>query len=231
MNPNDLQPCGTFSCFIERHDPKSGVPERRRLDLPCGKNSCPICRRRKQNRLQRRLRHAVWPSKVWFWTVTTDPKVIDPPEAWRTFNRRWHVVHRDLVRFAPRLRYFRVIESTRSGLPHAHLIVDRFIPYHKFQEILTRHHFGVVLHYKELPIRQAIHYACKYITKELYSPYNLEYVPARRWSASQGLLAGVSYHTNRTQWQVVFIWRRNSPTAAHGFVTPKFSGTVQPKDP
>lgn len=204
-----LEPCGSFSAFLRR---KVGPGKRatfKRVDFGCGRSDCPRCRRRKQERLIRRLYLARWTGLVCFWTITTDPKVIEPDEAIKTLNRRWHAVHRGLMRIAPGLRYFRVTELTRSGLPHIHLITDCYIPWRSFQNLLVNHRFGEVLHYKPLPVRVAIRYACKYISKELYLPKDADPVTGRRWMATQGLLPKTTYHEGDAVWEVLFIYNRH----------------------
>lgn len=151
----------------------------------------------------RRLHLADWPDTVYLWTITTDPKVIDKDEALRTLNKRWHTVHRSLQRLSPGIRYFRVIELTKSGLPHMHVIFDRFIPWHRFQSYLVANQFGEVLHFKRVPQKVLFGYVTKYVSKTLTDLPTLPYKLFRIWSASTKFLPSITYHDPDGQFEVV----------------------------
>lgn len=206
-----LRRCGNYSAYLKNTNSKTGVTRYKYIDFGCGRSDCPECRRRKQTKLIRRLNQAKWSKHTCFWTITTDPKILAPDEAIRTLNRRWHNVHRELMRMAPGLRYFRVTELTKSGLPHIHLITDSYLAWHTFRDLLVNHDFGHVLHYKRIPAPVAIRYLCKYIAKELYLPKSGDPIPGRRWMATRGLLPTTTYHSANETWDVVFVWNRSRP--------------------
>jgi hypothetical protein len=160
--------------------------------LTCGRSTCPACARRLRKRLAARLRASLTGRTAFLWTITTDPSVLDKAEALRTINKRWHVVHRSLTRLCPGLTYFRVIEFTRSGLPHIHLVTPRFLPWKQVQKFVTASGFGRILHVRPLPTETAIHYVAKYTMKALYTNESPRLDGLRLWAATVGFLVAWS---------------------------------------
>lgn len=181
--------CGRFWVFQERKNERTGRREYRHFLVPCGKSSCPACRKRKKIRLERRLLGVDWPGEVYMWTITTDPSRIDPEEALATINKRWNNVNREVSRMVEGWRYFKVVElSPQNHLPHIHLLTDCFVDWSEFQRHLIRNGFGKVLHFKKIPVRQAIRYVVKYLAKALDRdewPYE---APRNLYTSSRGLL-------------------------------------------
>lgn len=214
MPDKSLQHCGRRGGILQRVNRATRRAELKLVRFHCGKKNCPVCCERRKKRLLYRLRAVKWPGVVQLWTITTDPKIIDPQEALETLNRRWHVVHRSLLRIVPLLRYFRVIEFTESGLPHMHLITDTFIDWHQFQKILIAHQFGEVLHFKTLPTNAALRYATKYVSKAVYNTDTPAGYQGRFWASSVALLPQITYSDGNGEWELIWqersLWRLES---------------------
>jgi hypothetical protein len=152
----------------------------------------------------RRLRATRWPKQLVFWTITTDPGILSPEEALQTMARRWHLVCRNLLRHYPHLRFFKVLEFTQSGLPHFHVIFDRWVSWHVLHDCLTHEKFGRVLHFKTMPRDAALSYLTKYITKALGSFQLAHDLHIRFWSASVRFLPLVTWFQHGTEFQIVW---------------------------
>jgi hypothetical protein len=175
------------------------------IPFRCGRNDCPVCSQIKQNRLRKRLRAAPWPQTLYMWTVTTDPSILESDAALRSIARRWHRVLRTLRRNYPTLRFFRVIELTRSSLPHMHILFDQYVDWHLFRAALMRADFGRVLHYTKIDREAAIPYITKYITKSLgVQPYLMQ-LHLRTWSASVHFLPAITYFEEGTEFSLLWI--------------------------
>jgi hypothetical protein len=137
------------------------------------------------------------------WTFTTDPSVLDAQEALRTLARRWHVLHRSMIRIKPHLRYVKVLEFTKSGLPHLHVITPEYIDWHKLHPHVKRLLFGKILNVIHIPPGKASWYVAKYAAKALYS--NGATIPdaVRMWSATVGFL--VSWGSIAPRSDLVFV--------------------------
>ena len=177
------------------------------IPFHCGKLTCPICRARKRRKLLKRLSLANWSPRVALWTITTDPGVLSPADALSSMNQRWHRVCRFLHRRYPGIRFFRVTEFTQSGLPHMHVLFDRFVDWGWFQSILVAHQFGRVLHFKTLPRHQALVYMTKYITKAFGTHQAARDAGIRMWSASLRFLPAIHYFQDGTEFKIIFTSR------------------------
>jgi hypothetical protein len=175
------------------------------IPFRCGRNDCPVCSQIKRSRLVRRLKGAPWPDSVYMWTVTTDPSILSSDEALRSISVRWHHVLRNLRRHYPQLRYFRVIELTKSGLPHMHILFDQYVDWHLFRKALMRADFGRVLHFKKLPKAAAITYLTKYVTKSLHEVPYLRQLRLRTWAASIHFLPVINYFEEGTEFTPLWI--------------------------
>jgi hypothetical protein len=204
MVEKKLTSCATFGGVARITPPGSSRPYYKVIPFRCGLSTCPICRRIKRARLIRRLKAAPWPRKVCLWTITTDPKVLDSHAALRTMSRRWHRVCRELLRLYPGIRYFRVIEFTKSGLPHMHVLFDRFVDWHKLRSWLVRNDFGNVLHFTIVPRDIAFSYLTKYVTKSLDARPYLRELKLRSWSASVHFLPVIKYFQEGTEYDIIF---------------------------
>jgi hypothetical protein len=217
MSHRQLPPCARRFLTMRRLPTTAKPGAVRVVALRCNRRGCPYCDQIKRRKLARRIRLTPWPDTVYLWTITTDPKTISPALALQTLTRRWHAVHRSLNRLAPGLRYFRITELTRSGLPHMHIIVDRPINWHSFQRLLVHHRFGLVLHFSRIPVSILSGYVTKYLTKNDQAIQEWPYPRFRPWSASARWLAQISYRDPDGTWEPVTLHRHlwRAEEAAH----------------
>jgi len=159
------------------------------------------------------------------WTITTDPKIMDPAEALATANSRWKSVHRELYRLYGKFRYFKVIELTASGLPHFHLLTDAWIDWRTFQSILVRFQFGEVLHFTVADRHRASRYVTKYAQKGLYRSDQPAYWPRKPYSAALYLLPRIKYTDPDGDWTLVLVDLATAPPTH-----PVYAGCLSPRD-
>jgi len=143
------------------------------------------------------------------WTVTTDPKLLSRSEALESLNHRWKRVHRNIARIYPDFKYFRVIEFTKSGLPHMHILTSCFIPWDIFQKYLIAEDFGKVLQFVKIPLHTGLNYITKYISKGLYGSSVPEWYKGRMWAVSQSFLPQITYGDGQGEWDLFWIDRRD----------------------
>ena len=205
MSDKDLSSCGKYHAHLMRWNRRLQKRENILVHFGCGKKDCPKCAERKRKKLLKRLRQVKWNKQLYLWTITTDPKTIDPATARATINKRWHIVHRSIYRLTPKFHYFKVVELTKSGLPHIHFITDQWIDWKRFQKLLIKSRFGKVLHFSKIPVNQGVNYVCKYVSKHVYQPDVLEDLPSRLWGNSRGLLESTTYRVAEGKWEVAWI--------------------------
>lgn len=213
LRDNDLPQCGNGTAYYERINRTTKQRESKVVHLSCGKRTCLRCQKRRRSKLRWRLRQIRWRGSVQMWTITTDPKILSPQEALRTLHKRWHLVARGLLRLRPDIRWFKCLELTESGLPHLHLITDKFIDWHAFQSLLVKAHFGEVLHFTRADEHRAIIYCTKYVSKLPFTSEQPQDWPVRTWSATNHLLPVFAFVDPDGQWLLVYVdlpWLQNS---------------------
>jgi hypothetical protein len=172
------------------HDLRQGNPQRAFVTspLPCMRRGCPVCDKIKRGRLLRRLRKARWPRKVYMWTLTTDPSVIDPSEALTTINKRFHQLMREVHREYGHIEYFKAIEFTKSGLPHIHMLTTSRLAWRRVASLARAKRFGRILWVSRMPRKIALAYASKYATKGIRPDDPTLPQRLRLWSQSRRFL-------------------------------------------
>lgn len=103
----------------------------------------------------------------------------------------------------PRLRYLKVIELTKSGLPHIHFLTDMFIEFHQLRSIVTRFHFGEQLNFEKVDTHRAVGYACKYLTKSFTAVHQIRKFTSRIWTASNFFVPRIEYFDPQGAWTLI----------------------------
>lgn len=152
----------------------------------------------------KRIKAADWPKRIVMWTITTDPKILSASEALKTMNHRWHLLCRNLLREYPGIKFFRVMEFTKSGLPHLHIMFNRRVEWRVLQRLVIQQAFGKVLNFLVLPRGDAFSYMTKYITKGLAEYQRSRENHIRTWSASIRFLPRVSYFDGQIEYDIVW---------------------------
>jgi hypothetical protein len=210
MSINNIPSCARYAGIYRMRTNQNPTGKHVFIPFRCGRSDCPICSHIKRRRLIRRLKSARWPDKVVMWTITTDPSILSSDEALKSLSVRWHRVCRTLLRQYPDLKYFRVLEFTQSGLPHLHVLFDRYVDWHDFRRVLMHHCFGKVLHFTTIPKDSGFSYLTKYLTKSIHqSPY-MRQLHLRSWSASLHFIPMVKYFQDGTEFDILWIGRVNS---------------------
>jgi len=158
--------CGRYS--IKGIDPKTGRTIHRRVN--CGSWTCSYCGPRRARLAKRRIREeaAKW-SLCYFWTLTLAPRNFERPEdrvryIRRVFDKfRWYLKKKHGIA----LNYICILEFTQRGVPHLHVLFDRYIPHEWVSNSWDRLGGGPVVFVKRVTIHNVARYLSKYLTKEL----------------------------------------------------------------
>ena len=202
---NNLCEKGVGSAYYSRRNTKTGAEEHKVVHFSCGRADCPRCQRRKVNKLRTRLRHVNWNTQVQMWTITSDPFDMTWTQHWLTLKRRWHIVHRTLIRLNPKFRYFLVVEATKNAYPHIHLLTDSYIDWKRFRYELMKQHFGSVLQFETIPKDRVANYVTKYVSKSLEAASIFGGSSLRLWSQSAALLPLIVYLDPEGPWTLVLV--------------------------
>jgi len=140
----------------------------RLIRLNCKTWACAYCGPRKAWRYKQAIRAiAERLSLTRFLTLTLDPSKIegDPVRYLRRVFNKFRV---SLFRkFKCAVNYIAILEFHKSGIPHLHVLVDRFILQRWISEAWSALGGGGIVDIRFVDVHRISHYLAKYLTKEL----------------------------------------------------------------
>jgi len=151
----------------------------------CGRWNCKACGPFKARKLRRRLERTA-PTRLITLTLRADPRAT--PEAMlRKANRAWSILWRRYRRqFGDRaLGYAKIVELTKAGTPHLHIIANVPYVHHAALSAAWRELTGsYIVDIRKVRQRKGIAgYLSSYLTKALDVPPGM-----RKWSSSKGFV-------------------------------------------
>ena len=107
-----------------------------------------------------------WKHSAIFWTTASKlERTEDAVHHVRTvFNKFREYLRRE---YGEPPRYICILEFTQKGIPHLHVLLDRYIPQKWISLVWDRLGGGRVVFIKQVTVRRVAHYLAKYLTKEL----------------------------------------------------------------
>jgi len=148
---------------------RDGVVNKAYARMYCKKWSCPDCGPWMARKLQRNIASAALEHRLdRMLTLTLDPKRIktaDPiGHIWKTWQKFRVYLQR---KFKESISYVCVLELHKSGLPHLHILIDRFIPQTWISNRWERLGGGRVVDIRKLKnLENAAWYLSKYLSKD-----------------------------------------------------------------
>jgi hypothetical protein len=158
--------CGRLS--IVGVDPKTGLKKWRRLN--CGSWGCSYCAPRKARTARVAIRTAAEGLGLrYFLTLTLDPFKIPQKKLQIAYLRKCFNKFREYMRrrygIAP--KFICVVEFTQKGIPHLHILLDRFVPQKWISTVWSLLGGGSIVFIKQVTVQNVAKYHSKYLTKEL----------------------------------------------------------------
>jgi hypothetical protein len=158
--------CGRLS--VAGIDPKTGRKNCRRIN--CGGWACSYCGPRKA----RTARHAIRTVAAglglqYFLTLTLDPKKVPGTKHQIKYLKTTYNKFREYLKrkFGTAPKYITVVELTKKGVPHLHILIDRYIPQAWISNVWSRLGGGHRVWIERVEVRDVARYLSKYLTKEL----------------------------------------------------------------
>jgi hypothetical protein len=138
------------------------------IRLDCKRWVCAYCGPRKAWLYKQRIRDlAESYGLTRFVTLTLDPSKIDGDAVRylrKVFNK-WRVSL--LRKFKSAVTYIAILEFHKSGIPHLHILIDRFIPQAWISSSWSVLGGGGIVDVRYVDVHRIAHYLAKYLTKEL----------------------------------------------------------------
>jgi hypothetical protein len=158
--------CGRWS--VQGVDPKSGRKIFRRVN--CKSWNCSYCGPRRARTARAAIRRVAEDLGLkYFLTLTLDPSKLEDkkyavPYLRECFNKFRLYLKR---RFGVAPNYICVLEFTQAGIPHLHVLFDRFIDQKWISRTWDSLGGGRIVFIKQVTVRNVARYLSKYFTKEL----------------------------------------------------------------
>jgi hypothetical protein len=177
------------------------------LRVMCKSYGCAFCGPRKAVRLRKAIAaKALELSLTRFLTLTLDPARIPPDadpvkyirgEVWakfRTYLKR---------EYGKVVVYIAVLEFTKAGVPHLHVLVDRYIPQAWISRAWDALGGGRIVYIERVhDMHRMARYLAKYLTKDviLSAPGNV-----RRWTTSRGIKLFEKQPSSSGKWEFLLL--------------------------
>jgi hypothetical protein len=158
--------CGR--CCIRGIDPNTGRTVYRRLN--CGSWTCAYCGPRRARTARRRICEVAEALNLrYFLTLTLDPKKLEHPKLAVPHLRLCFNKFREYLKreFGEAPSYVCVLEFTQAGVPHLHVLLDRYIHQRWISKVWDSLGGGRIVFIKQVTVRRVARYLSKYLTKEL----------------------------------------------------------------
>ena len=177
--------CRTFSTpLVSQNESKILFTSAR---FPCKNWRCPDCSKTKARAVAVMVGHHFNGERVRHLVLTFDPS---RTSVRRSYENSPHCFNRfisALRKHKPKLKYFKILESQKSGMCHLHILINTYIPKHWITTEATRVGFGRINHISSVGTDAQRAYVFKYLAKGLGNE-NAEHLVwelrKRRWSAS-----------------------------------------------
>lgn len=100
----------------------------KKVYIPCQTYGCPVCRIKRNRKLYKLItKHC--PKKDYHMLTLTLILNNDPLSVnWKKLNKMWDILLKRLKRKYGKVKYFRVMEITKNGMPHIHALINCFMP-------------------------------------------------------------------------------------------------------
>lgn len=131
----------------------------------CGSRFCESCQWKKRNELLRKLKTLRQWRHIIALTFTFPADGPDPLEHPSWYSSKWNLFMTKLRQELGHFKFFRVVELTKQGIPHYHVLVNRFIPKYRITEIMKSIGLGGINYIQLVDQQHIFRYVTKYVTK------------------------------------------------------------------
>lgn len=131
----------------------------------CHSRTCEHCQKARRNNILEKMQYFKSVRRCVKLELTFPDSSPDPLEHPDFYSHAWEIFLKRIRRRIKKFRYFRMIELTKAGIPHFHILLDCYIPHWWISEIFPDCGGGEVNWIKQVPAGHALGYVTKYVTK------------------------------------------------------------------
>jgi len=163
-----VKTCGTgFSGLVNICE--SGMHIQRAV-WKCGSRFCPTCARERRNQILQKMQyfsHVKHCIKLELTFPESSPSAVENP---KYYSAAWELFLKRVKRKYKEIKFFRIVELTKKGVPHFHIILDKFISHTWISDNFPECGGGYVNWIKIVDPGRAFKYVTKYVTKNAADP-------------------------------------------------------------
>lgn len=163
IHKSRVQDCGKYSLIVCQETPVGRFFIR--YPVHCSSRYCQECARRRAELWRRKIAPAFTVRKCVFMTLTFDSRSPDPLIDPKYYSHAWETFLKRLRRRYPSLKFARFVELHKSGKPHFHILVDRYIPRKYIRWAFRDCGGGIMGDIRYIDTGRATQYITKYLTK------------------------------------------------------------------
>jgi len=142
--------------------------------------------------LRKKLKDAVGTDSIRLMTLTTRNVGQAQDVALSIIAKDWDTLLKRMKRRFGKIKYFRIVQFHKNGLPHLHIIIDKYIPHSWLSAAWSDIHNSPIVDIRHKDNHHAVNYITRYISKELLSdsPLNALFslTHTRRYSKSRSMV-------------------------------------------
>ena len=179
---------GRYDCRVVYQNMEVEAEDGTTAPFRCGSWDCYCCAYRMRCNLVEEIDRVTdeRPEMRRLLTLTLDPERAprSQEERHEFLTDRWNALRTELNDRYPGFSYIWVREEQENGMPHLHVLIDRFVPQGEVSRMWSRLGAGEIVDLRQVNARNAAHYIGKYLTKEAMTG-----LPdgARRYGSSQDI--------------------------------------------
>lgn len=136
------------------------------VSLKCDSYFCERCAKKKRVKLIKRVQKNLSGKNIRFLTLTFDTKQYTPDDTYKLGSEYFHRFIKYLKYHNFKFQYFKVLEFTKSGLAHYHVLLDCYIPVSIIKNIWFQITGSYIVFIKKVrSVKKIISYILIYMTK------------------------------------------------------------------
>jgi hypothetical protein len=131
----------------------------------CGSRFCPHCAKQRRSEILQKLQYFSKLKHTVKLELTFPDTSPDPNRNPDFYSKAWDIFLKRIRRRFPKFKYFRIVELTKRGIPHFHIIINQYISQKWISKTFPECGGGKITWIRKVDAGRAFVYVTKYISK------------------------------------------------------------------